>query len=270
MRNRKRAEYSAGGEKEMSLSGHLREMRNRILVCLVLLAAAVLVSLGYAKELVTLLLSLGREYGYRFVYIAPQELLLQYFSVSLIAGICVTLPMLFYQIWAFMRPGLKKSENLFFVSAMIFGLICFCGGVYFAYRIMLPFMLEFLISLSSGSGVSASVSVQNYIGFLMTVFIVFGLVFELPVISVLLTQLGILKVQWMKKGRKLVIVAIFLIAALITPPDVVSQVLVAVPMVILYELSILLCSIFERLKHRRGKRKDAEEKKSSCKDAADS
>lgn len=263
MRKKKKSEY-------MSLAGHLREMRNRILVCLILFTAAVAGSLAYAKELVTFLLSMGRDYGYRFVYIAPQELLMQYFAVSLIAGVCVTLPMLFYQVWAFLRPGLKKSENLFFVLAMVFGFLCFGAGAYFAYRIMLPFMLSFLQSLSAGSGVSASVSVQNYIAFLMTVFMVFGAVFELPVVSVLLTQLGFLKIEWMKKGRKVMIVMIFFVAAVITPPDVVSQILVAVPMVILYELSILLCSICQRLKGGRQKRGDTEEKKSSCGDAAES
>lgn len=243
----------------MSLSGHLREMRNRILVCLILLLVSTTGSLACAKELVGFLLSMGKGYGYRFVYIAPQELLMQYFTVSLIVGICVTLPMLFYQVWAFLRPGLKKSENLFFIFSMVSGLLCFGGGVYFAYRIMLPFMLSFLLSLSHGSGVSASVSVQNYIGFLMTVFLIFGLVFELPVVSVLLTQMGALKVRWMKKGRKLVIVAIFFVAAVITPPDVVSQILVAVPMTLLYELSILLCTACERLKGGLGKRKDIKE-----------
>lgn len=248
MWNKRKSKASGNREKEMSLSGHLREMRNRILVCLVLLIAAILVSLGYAERLVEFLLSIGRTYGYRFVYIAPQELLLQYFSVSLIAGVCVTLPVFFYQAWAFLRPGLKKSENLFFIFAMIFGLICFCIGVCFAYKIMLPFMLEFLISLSSGSSVSATVSVQSYISFLMTVFMVFGFIFELPMVSVLLTQMGFLKVEWMKKGRKIVIVGIFFIAAVITPPDVVSQVMVAVPMLVLYELSIVLCMLCQRLK----------------------
>ena len=109
-------------------------------------------------------------------------------------------------------------------------------------------MLEFLISLSSGSSVSATVSVQSYISFLMTVFMVFGFIFELPMVSVLLTQMGFLKAEWMKKGRKIVIVGIFFIAAVITPPDVVSQVMVAVPMLVLYELSIVLCMLCQRLK----------------------
>jgi sec-independent protein translocase protein TatC len=241
-------------DKEMTLTGHLRELRNRVMVCVILLIVAIVVALNYVPDLVGLLLDMGKTYGYRFIYISPQELLIQYFSMSLILGICVTLPMIFYQIWAFIRPGLKKNENLFFLLALIFGLICFCIGVYFAYRIMLPFMLYFLISLSTGSGVTASISVQNYMTFLMTIFLIFGIVFELPVVSVLLTQMGLLKVQWMKMGRRVVIVAIFVIAALITPPDIVSQVMVAIPMIALYELSIILCTICQKL--RRSERQE--------------
>lgn len=237
----------------MTLSGHLREMRNRILVCVILLTASMLISLNFAPQLVTLLLDIGKAYSYRFVYISPQELLLQYFSVSLTMGICVTLPMLFYQVWAFVKPGLKKGENLLFLFAMIFGLICFCIGICFAYWIMLPFMLSFLISLSNGSGVEASISVQNYISFLITIFMIFGLVFELPIVSVLLSQMGLLKVKWMKAGRKAVIVVIFFVAAVITPPDVVSQVMVAIPMIVLYEFSIVLCSMCEKLKRKKKK-----------------
>lgn len=250
--------HSDNQEKEMSLANHLRELRNRLLVCVVVLTAALLISLNCAPRLVTLLLDMGKAYHYRFVYISPQELLLQYFFVSLVTGVCVTFPVILYQAWAFIRPGLRKGENLFFLFSMVFGLICFCLGILFAYRIMLPFVLEFLITLSKGSGVTASVSVQNYITFLMTIFMVFGLVFELPMVSLLLTQWGLLKVQWMRKGRKVMIVAIFFVAAVITPPDVVSQVMVAVPMMALYELSIILCMVCQSLKGGLFKRKRQE------------
>ncbi|MDE7243351.1 MAG: twin-arginine translocase subunit TatC, partial [Oscillospiraceae bacterium] len=156
----------------------------------------------------------------------------------------------------FARPGLRKNENIIFLFSMIFGLLCFGLGVYFAYRIMLPFMLYFLSSVGGGSGISAAVSVQSYMTFLMTVFVVFGIVFELPVISILLTQMGLLRVQWMRKGRRVVIVAIFVAAALITPPDVVSQVMVAIPMMALYELSILLCTLVQKLRDRAEKKKE--------------
>lgn len=250
MRRKKRTEPSPDGQ--MSLSGHLRELRNRILVCVVVLVAAVLLGLRYAPQLVELLLSMGRAYGYSYVYIAPQELLMQYLSMSLLAGAVVTLPVLLYEVWAFARPGFQEGENGLFLLAMVMGLVFFCLGVLFAYKILMPFMLYFLSSLGAGSEIAPAITVANYISFLLTVFVLLGVVFELPVLSVVLTWMGLMRPDWMRKGRRPMIVAIFVVAAIITPPEVVSQVMVAVPMLGLYELSIFLSSICWRL---RGKKK---------------
>ncbi len=235
---------------EMSLSGHLRELRNRVLICVILLVAAMVAALSFSPKLVDLMLTLGKSCGYQFIYISPQELLIQYFSLSVIAGVCITLPMIFYQTWAFVRPGLKKGENGFFLFAMVFGLLCFCIGILFALKIMLPFMLRFLSTLNGTSEVTAAISVQNYISFLLTIFLVFGVIFELPMVSVLLTRMGLLKSLWMKKVRKPAIVVIFFLAAVVTPPDVVSQTMVAIPVILLYELSIFLCGLIERRKEK--------------------
>lgn len=181
--------------------------------------------------------------------------------MALVASLCVSLPLILYQLWAFIRPGLKKRENVFAVLAMCFGLVCFAGGVYFAYRLMLPFMLEFLIGITEGTYISAAISVHNYISFLLTIFVIFGVVFELPVVSVLLTQLGLIKVEWMKKARKAIIVVIFFVAAVITPPDIVSQIMVAVPMLLLYEFSIILCWLLMKLRRRRDEKEEKAEAK---------
>lgn len=236
---------------EMSLSGHLKELRNRIIISLVVLFAAVIAGMNFAPGLVDRLLEIGREYGYQYVYLSPQELLMEYVSVALIFAVVVTLPVLLYEIWAFIKPGLKKNENRAFLCSIIFGLLCFCIGVFFAYKIMLPTMLYFLSSLSGGSEIDAAISVQNYVTFLMTIFIIFGIVFELPVVSVMLSWAGIIKVKWMKKARRVVIVVSFVVAALITPPDIVSQIMVAIPIMILYEVSLILCSLVEKARKKR-------------------
>ena len=232
----------------MSLSGHLKELRNRIIICVVCLVASFFVGLHFAPDLVTILTNIGLKYGYEYVYLAPQELLLQYFSVALLIGVLITLPVILYHVWAFIQPGLKRNENKLFLLALLSGLICFVIGILFAYKVMLPFMLRFLIQISFGSDISASISVASYLTFLFTIFIIFGIIFELPVISVILTQMGLLKIKWMRKGRKLVIIIIFIVAAIVTPPDVVSQVMVAVPMLGLYELSIFICSLLMKLR----------------------
>ena len=240
----------AGGESHemgsMPLTGHLKELRNRIFVCLGFFFAAFLLGMNRAPAFVQFLLKMGEENKYRFIYISPQELLLEYVSVAVVFAVILSLPVLLYEIWAFLCPGLTPTERVMILLAMVFGLLFAFLGILFAYKVLLPFMLYFLYSLGAESGIEASVSVQNYISFLMTIFIIFAVIFELPVVTVTLTRLGILKVDWMKRFRKFVIILIFFIAAIITPPDVVSQVMVAVPMVLLYEMSIVLCVFVDK------------------------
>ena len=232
----------------MPLTGHLQELRNRLVICIISLIIFFLVCLYFAPSIINMLTKLGKQYGYSFVQLSPQELLLQQISVSLTGGLVLSFPVILYHIWAFIQPGLKKNENTLFLGALIFGLLFFAAGVLFALKVMLPFMLHFLISLTKKTEIISSVSISQYISFLLTIFLVMGIVFELPVISVILTQLGLLKVEWMKKSRRVIIILIFLVAAVITPPDVVSQVMVAVPMLGLYELSILVCTVLLRLR----------------------
>ena len=241
----------------MSLSGHLRELRNRILVVVILLLAAFMACLSFSPNLITFLTDMGEKYNYVFVYIAPQELLLVYLNTALVGALVVCFPVVAYEVYAFCSPGLKKRERTFFIASLLAGTLFFVFGVAFARYISLPFVLRFLIQFTGEVDVSASISIQQYVGFLLTIFVVFGLVFELPVVSVLLTGLGLIRAEWLRKGRKIMIVIIFLMAAIITPPDVVSQVMVALPMILLYELSIALSSLVG--KHRREKLGDDDE-----------
>ena len=224
----------------MALTGHLKELRNRLVFCMIVLLAGFCGCLAFASRLVTMLTDIGTTYRYVYVYIAPQELLMVYFSVALTGGIVLAFPFISYHAYAFCSPGLKRREKVFVLGTLLFGTVFFCLGVLFAYFVNLPFVLRFLIRFTSDVSVSASISIREYVSFLLTVFVVFGAVFELPVVSVLLTLLGLLRAEWMAKGRKVMIVAIFFAAAVITPPDIVSQIMVAIPMIGLYELSILL------------------------------
>jgi sec-independent protein translocase protein TatC len=232
----------------MSLSGHLRELRNRILVCVILLVVTFGLCLSVAPQIVTLLTDMGKRYNYVYVYIAPQELFLVYMNVALVGAVVVCFPVLAYQVYAFCSPGLSGKERAYISGSLIAGALCFLVGVAFAYFISLPFMLRFLIQFTGEVDVSASISIQQYVSFLLTVFVIFGLVFELPVVSVLLTGLGLVKAEWLVKGRKVMIVVIFVLAAIITPPDIVSQVMVAVPMLLLYEVSIFLSRAVGKMK----------------------
>lgn len=234
----------------MTLTGHLKELRNRILVCIVVLVIAFLIIFQYASTVVDFLTAMGSSNGYQFVYLAPQELFMQYIKVALIGAIVVASPVILYEIWAFVRPGLTKNENFTMFFTMIAGLGFFILGAFFAYKIALPFMLFFFMNINTTAVVNASISIAEYLSFLVTIFLVFGAVFELPVVTVLLTQLGLIRPEWMVKARPFAIVVIFIVGALITPPDAVSQCMIALPMVVLYQISIYLCKLFTKRKKK--------------------
>ena len=244
---KKNKDASAEYDGSMSLSGHLRELRNRIAVCVAVLVLGFFGCLSVAGKLVTMLTDMGTAYNYTYVYIAPQELLV-YFNLALIGAVVLTFPVIAYEAYAFCSPGLSRRERTSIALALLAGTLFFAGGVAFARFISMPFMLRFLIGFTKEVDVSASISIQQYVGFLMTVFVIFGVVFELPVISVLLTSLGVLRAEWLSKGRRVIIVVIFVLAAIITPPDIVSQIMVAIPMIGLYELSILLSRLVMKAK----------------------
>ena len=132
---KKKAEKAAAPDGSMSLSGHLRELRNRILVCVILLVAVFGLCLTYASHIVTLLTNMGQRYDYTYVYIAPQELFLVYLNVALVGAVVVCFPVLAYQVYAFCSPGLTGKERAYISGALIAGALCFLVGVAFAYFI---------------------------------------------------------------------------------------------------------------------------------------
>ena len=247
VKRKKKAEVMED-DGSMTLTGHLKELRNRLIICAVVFVAGVVVSLAYADRLIDVLTAMGRDY-YQFVSIAPQEKLMQYFRVSILAGVVVTVPVAFYHIYAFAKPGLKKSESTFFKLVMLLGLILFCVGVLFAYKLMMPFMLRFLSTGIEGAEyIQTTTSIESYVNLCLTMFIIFGCVFEMPLITIILSKMGIINPTLLKQVRGVAIVIIFFIAAVVTPPDIVSQCMVAGPMVLLYFISIFLSGIFYKPK----------------------
>ena len=232
----------------MPLTEHFREMRNRLAVVLVVFVACNVVLITRAQVLVGFLTDMGAAYGYEFIYISPSELLLQQFKAALTASFILCTPLLRYEVFAFMKPGLTRKEKTGIRFGLISGVGFFCLGWSFADKFGPPFMLQCLIQQGQGTYYVASVSIANYISFLLLIFTIFGFIFEMPLLSVILSRVGILTPKIMRKIRGGAIVVIFLVAAIITPPDIFSQVMVAVPMVLLYELSIGLSILFQRRK----------------------
>ena len=232
VKRKKKAEVMSD-DGSMTLTGHLKELRNRLIICAAVFVVGVIGFLTISDKLIDLLTAMAMNANYTFVFLAPQEKLMQYFRVSILA---------------FAKPGLKRSESFFFRLVLLFGLALFCVGVLFAYKVTLPFMLNFLVTLEGTDYITASISIESYINLCLTMFIIFGCVFEMPLVTIILAKMGIANPEIMKKGRGVAIVLIFLVAAIITPPDIVSQCFVAVPMCLLYFISIFLSGIFYKPK----------------------
>ena len=247
VKRKKKAEVMTD-DGSMTLTGHLKELRNRLIVCAVVFVVSVVITLMYADRLIDVLTAMGQGY-YTFVSIAPQEKLMQYFRVSLLAAFVVTVPVALYQVYAFAKPGLKKSETFFLKLVILLGLMLFCVGVAFAYKLMMPFMLRFLSTGIEGAEyIQTTTSIESYVNLCLTMFMIFGCVFEMPLVTIILSKMGIIYPELLKKGRGIAIVCIFFIAAVVTPPDIVSQCMVAGPMVLLYIVSILLSGLFYKPK----------------------
>ena len=185
---------------------------------------------------------------------------MQYFRVSLLAAVVVTVPVALYQVYAFAKPGLKKSETFFLKLVILLGLALFVVGVLFAYKLMMPFMLQFLSTGIEGADyIQTTTSIESYVSLCLTMFIIFGCVFEMPLVTIILSKMGIANPQIMKKGRGVAIVLIFFVAAVVTPPDIVSQCMVAIPMVLLYFISTFLSGIFYKPRSEDGDEEEDEE-----------
>lgn len=230
-------------EGNMTLGGHLKELRNRVVICAVIYIVAAVGFLTIADQLINFLTAMA-DGVYNFISIDPQEKLIQYFRVALIAALIVTIPFIAYHVYAFAKPGLKKSESFFFGLVLVMGLGLFVVGVMFAYFISLPFMLNFMGTLEGADYIVQTTSIASYVSFCITIFLIFGAVFEMPLIVIILSRMGIVSPDLMRKARGVMIVLIFFVAAVITPPDIVSQTMVALPMCLLYVISTALCKVF--------------------------
>ena len=243
-------------EGNMSLVGHLKEIRNRIALVVVSLLVAFVVCFTFIKPLATKLLEMGQKFGFQYVYLSPSELITSYFKLSLILAVVIISPILLAQIWGFLAPALTKREKKAIAPAFAGGLVFFFIGAAFSYLIAIPFMIQFLINYSQSEMIASAISVASYLDFMIGMMLTFGLVFEMPMLAFVLSNLGILTPEILRKLRSYAVVLVFIIAAVITPPDVVSQFMIAVPMLGLYELSILISAVIAK---QRAKREAMEE-----------
>lgn len=234
--------------QEMTFFGHLDELRKRVTIIVVanVVAAAVL----FTKAEFVLDYFLAINPGMELVYISPSELLIVYVQISLIMALIVCSPVTIYEVWAFVEKGLYRKEKIYIFVTLIFSVIFFALGALFAYTMVLPTTLKFFLRIAIAD-VESMISIKSYISFINTMLLCFGAVFEMPVLVFLLSKMEVLKPEFLKKNRGLLIVAIFILAAVITPPDIVSQIMLAIPMVILLQLSIFICVLVDKTSRKK-------------------
>lgn len=233
-------------DKTMTVAGHLQELRKRLVISVGALLGFSVLSFVFIQKFVDLMLRLSKDFN--FVYLSPAELVTSYLRLAVVLGLVFASPVILWQIWAFVSPGLTRDERRSAVTAVLAGFGFFLLGALFCYLIVLPMTLQFFYGFNASKDIMASISFQNYMSFILSMLVVFGIVFEMPVLGFLLARLGFVKSAWLQKGRKYAILLIFLCAAIITPPDVVSQVMTAIPMIGLYELTIYVTRLAEKNK----------------------
>ena len=223
------------------------------------LLAAFVICFAIIKPLANAMLQMGLDAGFQYVYLSPSELLTSYFKLALVLAVVVVSPLLIFQIWGFVAPALTKKEKRAIRPALLGGFFFFCLGALFSYMVALPFMIQFLVNFSTSDFIHSAISVASYLDFMIGMLLTFGVVFEEPMLAFVLTKLGILTPDILRKVRRYAIPLIFVIAAVITPPDVVSQFMVAVPMIGLYELSILISCVIYKKKQNEDDDEDEDE-----------
>lgn len=182
----------------------------------------------------------------QLIVTSPAEAVMLSLKIAVAGGVILATPVIFYQIWRFVAPGLYKHERVVVLPAVFFSTLFFLSGVAFCYFV-LPYLLEFLASFAEGR-LDAMYKTNEYLSFLIKLCLAFGAVFELPVISFVLTRLGLITPRFMIEKSRYALVAVFILAALLTPPDVLSQMLLAVPLILLYLVSILVSFVVARRK----------------------
>jgi len=236
-------------DRKMSLIDHLEELRKRFIICIVTVLACSIFSYFYSDKILAIL---KRPFPHSLVFISPQEPFVITLKIALFGGIIIALPMIIYQAWQFVSLALKEKEKRYLLFYGPFSLLLFLSGASFAYFVAIPVGLRFLLSFG-GSSLEPMISVSKYLSFITVTILTFGIVFELPLVSLFLVRIGIISPQFLAKNRKVAIIAIFVLAAILTPSiDAFTQILLAVPLVILYEVSIWLAkwSLFREAKEK--------------------
>jgi len=237
---------SSNNDPKLTLTTHLMELRKRLIISLAALFFGVVVCFFWGQELLfALLMAPLQRLNQELVLLAVTEGFYLQIKIAFLGGLFLALPVIMWQSIAFILPALYANERKVFWTFFITTVVLFGVGVVFAYTVVLDLALKILL-LEFNAGFNTMLSATRYLSFIVAFLLPFGAIFEIPVLVLLLTKMKLITPARLRKKRRYVILAIFILAAILTPPDVISQVLLALPMLILYEISILVSYLVSR------------------------
>jgi len=235
---------------------HLIELRSRLIKSLIAFFVMFFLSFFFAKQIYNLLLfpyefAAGPNAEVKLIYTAPQEFLFTQIKLGLFGAAFLSFPVLASQVYMFVAPGLYKNERAAFLPYLIATPFCFLLGASFVYFVAMPLAMQFFLSMQQAGGegqatISLLPRVSEYLSLIMTLIFAFGITFQMPVVLTILARVGMTNSKWLKEKRRYAIVAVFVLAAVLTPPDVISQLALAIPTLLLYEISIWLVKMTEK------------------------
>lgn len=238
--------------EKQPFTAHLEELRSRLIKSAIAVGVGFAVSYFFKEQIfhvLTLPLINALQSGDHLIYTNLPEAFFTFLKAAFICALMLASPVIIYQFWMFTAPGLYDKEKRLLIPILLLSILFFVGGALFGYFVVFPFGFEFFLSFASET-IRPMPSMKEYLGFASKLLLAFGLVFELPLVITFLARLGLVTVAMLKKFRKYTILAIFVAAAILTPPDFITQIFMALPMILLYELSIISARIFGRKKQQ--------------------
>lgn len=235
---------------KLPFTGHLEELRKRLIVCFVSVGIGFALSYGFKEQLFQILtrpLIAVMAADDKMIFTGLPEAFFTYLKVAFLSGLMLSTPIILYEFWMFVAPGLYQKEKRLLVPIVFLSTFFFLGGSLFGYFVVFPFGFKFFLGFASET-IQPLPSMKEYLSFSAKLLLAFGLVFELPLVITFLSKMGLVTVDFLKKNRKYALLLFFAGAAILTPPDVVTQIMMAVPLMILYEISIIGARIFGKKK----------------------